>query len=66
MDLNDPSLYREVFLVEYWLQHLRQHERQTITDLEIRERVASFHKGEAPPVVRHLIARPLAETKKRW
>jgi hypothetical protein len=66
MDLIDPSIYREIFLVESWLEHLRQHERQTVTDREIRERVASFHKGEAPPVVGHLIARPLTETRKRW
>jgi len=66
MDLIDPSIYREIFFVESWLEHLRQHERQTVTDREIRQRVASFHKGEAPPMVRHLIARPLTETGKRW
>jgi MFS family permease len=65
MDLNNPRIYREVFLVESWLEHLRQHERQTVTDQEIKSRVESFHKGEAPPIIRHLIARPLPKDKLR-
>jgi MFS family permease len=63
VDLSNPSIYRETFLVESWLEHLRQHERQTIADREIQRSVRSFHKGEGSPVVTHLVAVPLPEKK---
>jgi quinol monooxygenase YgiN len=34
-DLADPTRYLETFLVESWAEHLRQHERLTMADLEI-------------------------------
>ncbi len=63
VDLAEPSLYRETFLVESWLEHLRQHERQTVADREIQRQVRSFHKGENHPVVTHLLARSLPDKK---
>lgn len=54
-----PGAYAEVFLVRSWIEHLRQHERVTVADEEIRHRAGSFHIGEEPPVVRHLIAEPM-------
>jgi MFS family permease len=63
VDLADPGIRREIFFVESWLEHLRQHERQTVTDREIVERAASFHKGESRPVVSHLIAMPLTKDR---
>jgi MFS family permease len=45
----------ETFLVESWLEHLRQHERVTNADRVLQEMVNSFHiQGE--PRVTHLIA----------
>jgi len=55
-DAEAPHRYVEVFLVRSWLEHLRQHERQTVTDLDVLKQARAFHIGEKPPVVRHLIA----------
>ena len=55
-DLAVPGRFIETFLVESWLEHLRQHERHTMNDKLIQTRVHRFHRGAAPPVVRHLAA----------
>jgi hypothetical protein len=46
----------ETFLVESWLEHLRQHERVTKADMSIQETVQRFHTARTPKVT-HLIAR---------
>lgn len=51
----DPSRYVETFVVESWAEHLRQHERVTLTDRSAEERAYSFHIGDKPPIVSHLI-----------
>ena len=48
--------YVETFLVESWIEHLRQHERLTMVDNTVEVSVRQFHIGEAPPVVSHLVA----------
>jgi len=45
--------YLEIFLVNSWAEHLRQHERQTKADRELEQRLYSY--VAAPPTVRHLI-----------
>src|ERR1700733_10445624 len=45
--------YLEVFLVNSWAEHLRQHDRQTQADRELEERLQSY--VAAAPTVRHLI-----------
>lgn len=55
-DMENPGHFVEVFVVESWLEHLRQHERHTVNDDIIESRVQGFHRGAAPPRVRHLIA----------
>jgi len=45
----------ETFLVESWLEHLRQHERVTNADRVLQDAVHRFHiRGD--PKVTHLIA----------
>ncbi len=56
-DLADPWRHAESFLVESWVEHLRQHERLTVSDREIEARARAFHAGPEPPVVTHFIAR---------
>jgi MFS family permease len=46
----------EYFLVESWLEHLRQHERGVVADLEIERHVKSFHIGPRPPLVSHQVS----------
>jgi MFS family permease len=55
-DSEEPGLYTEMFLVSSWMEHLRQHERITVADEEVRLRVGSFHLGPEPPEIQHLIA----------
>ncbi len=54
-DVTDPSHISETFLVESWIEYLRQRERLTASDLQIREEVLRFHKGPEPPKISHMI-----------
>jgi hypothetical protein len=46
----------ETFVLESWLEHLRQHERVTHTDHATQDQIHGFQLGEDKPVVRHWIA----------
>ena len=59
VDSAEPDRYTEVFMSRSWLEHLREHERATFADEDVREQARRFHADPAPPVVRHLIAQPL-------
>jgi MFS family permease len=59
VDAAVPGRHTEVFLVKSWLEHLRQHERVTVSDRDIEERARVFHSGPERPIVRHLIAEPV-------
>jgi len=63
-DVTDPNTYVESFVVESWAEHLRQHERLTAADIEIQNKVRSFHIGDKPPVVSHFVAESLPTTSK--
>jgi hypothetical protein len=52
-DTEVANRYLEIFLVNSWAEHLRQHERQTQADGELEGRISGYLAGE--PVVRHLI-----------
>ena len=54
-DAADPARFVETFLVESWLEHLRQHERVTNADRVLQTQVRRFHL-EGEPKVTHLIA----------
>ena len=54
-DVTDPGHLNETFIVESWLDYLRQRERLTASDVQIREKVWSFHQGEEPPRISHMI-----------
>jgi Transmembrane secretion effector len=54
-DAADPARFVETFLVESWLEHLRQHERVTNADRVLQEHVQLFHLEGAPKVT-HMIA----------
>jgi hypothetical protein len=51
-----PERMLEWFLVATWAEHLRQHERVSEADRALQDRVRAFHRGQAPPVVSHLLA----------
>jgi predicted MFS family arabinose efflux permease len=57
-DLERPGLYLETFVVDSWSEHLRQHDRLTVADLELTRLTRSFHRGDGPPAVRHMLWAP--------
>jgi MFS family permease len=59
-DTEVADRYLEIFLVNSWAEHLRQHERQTQADHELEQRINSYLAEE--PMVRHLIDAYVAET----
>lgn len=66
-DVVDPGRYVETFVVRSWAEHLRQHERFTVEDMLVRERVQSLHVGDEPPAVSHLIHPDAAiGRQRRW
>lgn len=59
-DTEVADRYLEIFLVNSWAEHLRQHERQTQADRQLEGRIYSYLSGES--VVRHLIDAYATET----
>lgn len=55
-DVEDPGRMVECFMVESWLEHLRQHERITVADREVSRMMRAFHIGPERPKVTHLLA----------
>lgn len=55
-DAVQPGVFVETWVMGSWIEHLRQHERHTVNDQRIRERVLAFHQSDELPVVRHLVA----------
>jgi MFS family permease len=54
-DLERPGCYLETFVVDSWSEHLRQHGRLTMADLEVTKLARSFHRGDGSPQVRHML-----------
>jgi len=54
-DTANEGRFLETFLVESWLEHLRQHERITNADHVLQKAVVRYHQGNIP-VVTHYIA----------
>lgn len=55
-DIEQPDRIVECFMVESWIEHMRQHERATVTDREVTEKAHSFHLGSKRPKVVHMVA----------
>jgi MFS family permease len=56
VDAADPGRHVESFLVDSWIEHLRQHARVTVADRAVLERVRTHHAGPDGPVVAHWLA----------
>jgi len=55
-DAATPGRYLETFVVASWAEHLRQHERMTVSDREVENTALAFHLGPDIPRVTHWIA----------
>jgi MFS family permease len=54
-DMAQPGRFVETFMLDSWIEHLRQHARVTQADRELQDSVNRFHIDGAPTVT-HLIA----------
>ena len=63
-DATEEGRYLETFLVESWLEHLRQHRRVTNADRLLQNAVHQFHVEGAPKVT-HFIAAEQGEPRKK-
>ena len=54
-DAAEPTRYVEVFLVESWAEHLRQHERSLVADQVVEARVLGLVAGGQPQKIQHLV-----------
>jgi MFS family permease/quinol monooxygenase YgiN len=54
-DAADRNRYIEIFFSETWADHLREHERTTLGDKKLQERVNSYHTLNERPKVSHYI-----------
>jgi MFS family permease len=54
VDLEESTLYREVYLEDTWAAHLRQHERISKTQAEISELANRYHRAPGNPKATHL------------
>ena len=51
-DAQQPDRYLELFRLESWGEHLRQHERTTMADKEIEAIALGLHQGPIAPKYR--------------
>lgn len=56
VDGSDPERIVETFVAPSWDEHLRQHDRVTVADRDVQQRVNAYHCGDSPPRVHHLFA----------
>ncbi len=54
-DVTDPTRLNETFLVESWMDYLRQRERFTAGDHAIRDAAWKYHQGLELPAISHMI-----------
>ena len=54
-DISRPGVIFEIFMVESLVEHLRQRDRMTVSDMVTRDIVRTFHIGENPPRITRLI-----------
>lgn len=52
-DAAQPRRFIEYFIVESWVEHLRQHARGVEADRAIESMVRAYHVGDSPPAVTH-------------
>jgi hypothetical protein len=57
-DAAEEGRFVETFLVDSWLEHLRQHERVTNADRVLQDEIARFHVAGTPKVTHLIVAEP--------
>ena len=62
-DVAIPGHYRESFIVDSWVEHIRQHERFTVSDIDVLERINRFNLEGTTRQVEHFIAEVVPRVK---
>ena len=65
-DFEEEGRVVECFMIESWLEHLRQHERETAADRHIYKKAHAFHIGDRSPRVTHYIGGHMREGQYFW
>ena len=55
-DAEQPDQFIETFIVPSWDEHLRQHGRRTVTDLQLQEELRPFVRNGELPNAKHYLA----------
>ncbi|MEO6848230.1 MAG: MFS transporter [Chthoniobacterales bacterium] len=55
-DMQDPGRYIELFRIDSWGEHMRQHERFTMDDQQLKVEAYAMHLGETTPRASHYLA----------
>ena len=55
-DVEDHGRFIEMFTVESWVAHLRQHARVSVSDKMLQNKIFTLHRGETSPRVTHAVA----------
>ena len=63
-DLTDPELWTERYHCPTWLDYLRQRNRPTQVERDLRRKATSFHLGPGEPKIRRMLERPFGSV--RW
>lgn len=55
-DINRPGILIEFYMIESMVEMLRQRERMTVADREVRDEARAYHNGSEPPKVTRLLS----------
>ena len=53
---DNPGHFKEIVVIEDWLDYLRQRERMSVDDRHLEEQIALLNHGQQPPLMTHAIA----------
>lgn len=64
-DVENHGRFIEMFTVESWVIHLRQHARVSISDKILQDKIFSLHRGDLPPKVMHAVTPEMVSNPKK-
>lgn len=62
-DLENPDLWIETYHFPTWTEYVRHHERRTVADAEVSDRINALHRGPHPLRVQRMIERPATRAR---
>jgi len=62
-DADRPHRFIETFVLATWDEHMRQHQRRTVTDLELQQELHQFLQDGTEPTAKHYVAPPEPSTR---